>query len=150
MTGESLQLCFLLPWWFLGYLLSNCTFTLALAEQQVYEGPQISIDRAPRTVLSIVFLANRLTISIQTPDKAASAWGGPCLHRALASQEVLLFQPPPATVKLAFALLCFLHLFTPSTETLTLKSWHTLTMKRPIDQIFTRWRRRKKVTHRIL
>lgn len=81
--------------------------------EQVYEGPQISIDGAPRTVLSFVFLANRLTISIQTPEKAASAWRGPCLHRALVSQEVLLFQPPPATVKLAFALTCFLHLFTP-------------------------------------
>lgn len=102
--------------------------------EQVYEGPQISIDGAPRTVLSFVFLANRLTISIQTPDKAASAWGEQGLHKTLVSQEVLLFQPPPATVKLAFALPCFLHLFTPSTGTLTLRSWHTLTTKRPIDQ----------------
>lgn len=123
MTGESLQLCFLLPRRFLGYLLSNSgrglligivnsTFVLALAQQQVYEGPQITVDWASGRVLSFGYLANRLTISIQTPDKAASAWGGQCLHRALMSQEVRLFQPPPATVKLIFVLPCFLYLFT--------------------------------------
>lgn len=123
MTGESLQLCFLLPQWFLGYLLSNsgrglligienCTFILALAEQQVCGEPQITIDGASGRVLSFVYLANRLTISIQTPEKAASAWGGQCLHKALVSQEVRLFQPPPATVKLIYALPCFLYLFT--------------------------------------
>lgn len=113
----------------------NCTFILALAEQQEYEGQKISIDGAPRTVLALSslqtgsLLASKPQIKLQVHGEGSVSTGHWCLKRYYFSHhhQLLWSSYLPCLV---------FYISLPScTGTLTLTSWHTLTMKRPKDQM---------------